>query len=121
MQRQRRLALIVTLSLIAMVSLVASCSDKSTNPRPGAKELDSGNIVNGGVYAHTFAGVGTFNYHCTLHAGMAGQVIVVDNSADSALVTIGPGNAFNPATATVKPTGTVRWINSDSTHTVTSN
>lgn len=126
MLRQRRHVSIVTLSLIAMVALVASCGNKSTNPPAGgtvAKELDSGNIVGGGVYAHTFAGAGTFNYFCTIHGtGMAGQVIVVNGSADSALVTIGPGNVFNPATATVKPTGSVRWINSAGvTHTVTSN
>ena len=117
---------LVALTLIALLGLVSSCSNKA-NPLlggggGGTLELDSGNIVIGGVYADTLAGLGTFNYRCTLHSGMAGQVIVVNGSADSALVTIGPGNSFNPATVTVKPTGSVRWINSGSTtHTVTSN
>jgi plastocyanin len=124
MKLQHPANLLVALTLIALLGLASSCSNKA-NPLlgggGGTPELDSGNIVIGGSYAHPFAGLGTFNYQCTIHSGMAGQVIVVNGSADSVLVTIGPGNSFNPATVSVKPTGTVRWINSGSTtHTVTS-
>ena len=116
---------LVALTLIALLGLASSCSNKA-NPLAGGgggtPVLNSGNIVIGGVYTHTFAGLGTFNYRCTIHSDMAGQVIVVNGSADSVLVTIGPGNAFNPPTASVKPSGSVRWINlGSSAHTVTSN
>jgi len=111
----------VTIALMAMVALAASCSDKATNPPGGGvqpKELDSGPIVSGGVYAHTFANAGTFNYICTIHSGMSGQVVVT-GSTDSVLVTIA-NNSFTPASASVKQGGRVRWINTGNTHTVTS-
>ncbi len=127
MRPQRPVSPIVALGLAAVLTLAASCNTSPTNapPPPGGggtvKELDSGNIPNGGVYSHTFAGAGTFHYHCTIHGtGMAGQVIVVNGAADSALVTIA-NNTYTPDVASVRPGGSVRWINSGSTHTVTSN
>jgi len=36
----------------------------------------SGNIANGGTYSYKFTVTGTYNYHCTLHSGMTGKVIV---------------------------------------------
>jgi len=36
----------------------------------------SGNIAGGGTYSFTFTAAGTYNYHCTLHSGMTGKVIV---------------------------------------------
>jgi len=110
---------------LVMLALASSCGNNNvTNPPPGGgatKELDSGNIPTGGVFSHTFANVGTFNYSCTIHgSGMAGQVIVLGGSlTDSVLVTIADNN-YTPTPATVKPGGSVRWINSGSTHTVTS-
>src|SRR5262245_38062691 len=38
--------------------------------------FDSGNIGAGSSYSRTFSVAGTYNYHCTLHAGMTGKVIV---------------------------------------------
>ena len=123
MKMQRHSAPFVTLSLIAMLALVSACSNNPTSPPGGgtpAKELDSGNIANGGQYAHLFAGAGTFNYHCTIHGvGMAGQVIVVNGSPMSASVSI-TNNTYTPSPATVAPGGTVTWTNNGSTHTVTS-
>jgi plastocyanin len=124
MKFRRPIALLATaVSIVALVFVVSCGSDNNNSGGGGVqpRELDSGNIPPGGVYQHTFAGAGTFNYHCQIHSGMNGQVIVVNGSADSMLVTIGPGNAFNPTPATVKPGGYVRWINAGSTHTVTSN
>ena len=37
---------------------------------------DSGAIAQGGTFTRTFNTPGTFNYVCTLHAGMTGQVVV---------------------------------------------
>jgi len=38
--------------------------------------FDSGNIGAGSSFSRTFSVAGTYNYHCTLHAGMNGKVIV---------------------------------------------
>jgi len=55
---------------------------------------------------------------------MEGTVVVDANSgADSAVVTVGAGDAptFTPATVVIKPGGYVRWINASTltNHTVT--
>ena len=130
MKFRRPIALLATaVSIVALVFVVSCGSDNNNSGGGGVqpRELDSGNMPppSGGVnasYQHTFANAGTFNYHCQIHGtGMAGQVIVVNGSADSSLVTIGPGNAYNPSTTTVKPGGYVRWINVGAAHTVTSN
>lgn len=121
------LPVMAAVSLVAVVAIV-SCSKSGgdstpTNPGGGATlELNSGNIPAGGVYQHAFATAGAYPYHCAIHGtAMAGQVTVAAASAvDSVLVTIGPGLTYTPASATVKPGGTVRWINAGSTHTVTS-
>lgn len=38
--------------------------------------FSSGNIAPGATYTYTFPSRGTFTYHCTLHQGMVGSVIV---------------------------------------------
>jgi plastocyanin len=38
--------------------------------------FDSGNIGAGSSYSKTFSVAGTYNYHCTIHAGMNGKVVV---------------------------------------------
>jgi len=121
MKLHHRLA---SMALIVMAALVASCGDKATNPTnnpPAPLELNSGNMPTGRSYSHTFANAGTYNYFCTIHgASMSGSVTVSGTTPDSVLVTIGPGNTYNPASAAVKVSGTVRWINTGSPHTVTS-
>lgn len=39
-------------------------------------ELDSATLSNGASYSHTFATAGTYNYHCTIHQSMKGEIIV---------------------------------------------
>ena len=73
----------------------------------------------------TFPSAGTFGYHCIPHEsmGMRGTVQVDASGADSSLVRIAAsGLTYSPATAHIKPGGTVRWVNASSstTHTVTS-
>jgi len=125
MKSRHPVALVLALGLIAALAIVASCSNSNNNGgilTPPAKELDSGNIPNGGVFPHTFHAVGTFNYHCTIHGtGMAGQVIVVPGAPASQSVTIGPGNFYAPNSVSVDTAGTVTWTNTGVTHTVTSN
>jgi plastocyanin len=40
-------------------------------------EFKSDNIGNGGTYSFTFDKAGTYPYHCTIHPGMTGVVIVL--------------------------------------------
>ena len=118
-------ALIVLLS-VGLIA-ISACSKSSTAPvvGGGAPELNSGNIPGGGVFKHTFATVGTFPYHCAIHAAMTGNQVVVSSGStnDSAFVQIvsltAPG--FSPPSVTIRPGGYVRWINTlGGVHTVTS-
>jgi plastocyanin len=84
------------------------------------KELNSGNIANGGTYSHTFANAGTYNYSCTIHGtSMSGTVIVAVGQPASASVSI-MNNSYSPPSVSISPGGTVTWTNNGSTHTVTS-
>ncbi len=38
--------------------------------------FNSGTVVNNGTFSFTFTAAGTFPYHCTLHSGMTGTVVV---------------------------------------------
>lgn len=38
--------------------------------------FNSGNLTTGGTYSFTFNSTGTFNYHCSIHSGMTGSVVV---------------------------------------------
>ncbi len=38
--------------------------------------FDSGSMVNGATFSHTFNTPGTFQYYCTVHPTMTGKVIV---------------------------------------------
>ncbi len=39
-------------------------------------EFDSGNVVAGGTFSHTFGAVGTFAYTCKIHPNMTGTIKV---------------------------------------------
>jgi plastocyanin len=45
----------------------------STSDVPG---WNSGNVRPGGQFSRTFETAGTFGYHCTIHPGMVGRVVV---------------------------------------------
>ena len=38
--------------------------------------FNSGNLGYGGTFSHTFSNTGTFTYHCSIHPGMTGSVVV---------------------------------------------
>jgi len=38
-------------------------------------------LMKSGTYTHTFAKAGSFEYHCTIHAGMKGTIEVSDSAA----------------------------------------
>jgi plastocyanin len=96
-----------------------------TNP-PGAPSFDLRFPATGVSKDFTFTTAGTWDYHCTPHqgSGMTGTVVVNASApADSAVVTVGPGNttSFSPSSVTIKTGGYVRWVNASSmtNHTVT--
>jgi len=72
-----------------------------------------------------FPNPGVFGYHCSKHGamGMTGAVTVDSLGLDSVVVGVGQGgNVYSPAAVTIKPGGTVRWVNVSTRidHTVTS-
>jgi plastocyanin len=133
MPRPRSISPASTLLLVSLLvgttgSLFACSKSKSgpTAPGPGALELNSGAIAqSGGVYAHRFFAAGTFAYHCTIHPGMMGSVVVSGSApaGDSLMSVSISGFAFNPPTVTIPVNGKVTWTNNETTtaHTVTSN
>jgi plastocyanin len=42
----------------------------------GSTTLNSGNIISKGVFSFMFTAAGTYNYHCAIHPGMTGKVVV---------------------------------------------
>ena len=123
--RSSGVALVLAVVLdIALFALVIGCSssDGGGTGGPPAGTLNSGNFSGGQSFVFTFTTAGSFNYECTNHSGMHGNITVDSNSPnDSLLVTAGGGsNVFSPVNGTVKPNGYVRWINAGGTHNVTS-
>jgi len=51
-------------------------SGPSTHTVVGDGGIDSGDLSKGKSYSKTFDTEGTFNYHCSIHPSMTGQVIV---------------------------------------------
>ncbi len=39
-------------------------------------EIDSSPFENGQTFSHTFSQAGTYKYHCAVHTGMRGEVVV---------------------------------------------
>jgi len=50
--------------------------DSVTHTVTGDGGIDSGDLSKGKSYSKTFDTAGTFNYHCSIHPSMTGQVIV---------------------------------------------
>jgi plastocyanin len=48
----------------------------ATSNSGDATTWDSGNIAAGGSFSFTFQNAGTFPYHCTIHPGMVGTLMV---------------------------------------------
>ena|SRR5437870_1412205 len=123
--RIRKLSLAAAAALaLASALVIYSCSSKSSSPTNpgggGGPELNSGNITNGTSFQHTFANAGSFPYHCNIHSGMTGTIVV--NSGGSTMdtsLTMVTGAPYPPVTCKVG--GTIHWNNnSGATHTVNS-
>jgi len=116
---------IATALLGLLVAIAPGCGKSSTNPGGGGggtKELDSGILGAGAMYAHTFANAGTYGYHCVVHGtAMSGSVTVANGGSSGASVSIGD-NFYNPNSVTIAPGTTVTWTrNGSNQHSVTSN
>jgi LPXTG-motif cell wall-anchored protein len=84
----------------------AGPTDHTATADDGA--FDTGTLRAGQSGSHTFAGAGTFAYHCTLHPSMRGTVQVVATSAPappagSTTVTPTPSGTAQPATGPTLP------------------
>ena len=118
-----RVPSILTLSVLA--GLFAGCSKDESNPTsapPTPESFESGTLVGGTTFVHTFNTVGSFGYRCRIHLGMTGTVQVAAAGSDSAVITIGGANIFpgpNVGSFPIKTGGYVRWINNGVNHTVT--
>ena len=119
----------LALAVLVVVALAESCSKKSST---APNQMVTGPTFNftfpqtGTSHEFMFPDAGSWDYRCIPHSpGMSGTVIVSPGSADSVLagpVQVGAGgNNFSPATVTIRPGGTVRWVNvsSATNHTVT--
>lgn len=130
------------LCLVATVALfLCNCSGGGGSSAPGAPTAPGGTPPPGtgqtfdfrfpgtGIsHTYVFPDTGDWHYLCLKHGieGMKGVVYVRASSLrDSALVHVGQGGnkVYFPDTVTIRPNGTVRWINvsTDIEHTATSN
>ncbi len=130
--RRFGLAVLVLASAAGLVVALAAggCSkDKGTNPvtTTTTEAFDSGTLVSGTPFTHTFNTAGSFDYRCRFHStagvpgGMRGTVMVDDNATSTtASVSVGGvSNVFTPSSVTIKTTGTVTWTLASGAHTVT--
>jgi plastocyanin len=71
--------------------------------------FDSGTLMPGGTFTHTFPDEGTFEYYCRFHP-MQGTVRVTTGGPAAASVSIkdGPGR-YDADDVTIRPGGTVTW------------
>jgi plastocyanin len=102
-------------------------SPGSAPPPPGAS-FDFSFPATGVSHTYAFPDTGDWHYFCLKHGidGMRGTVFVRASSLrDSAFVQVGYGGAtvYSPDTVTIRPNGTVRWMNvsTELGHTATSN
>ena len=113
------------LLLLAVATLTLSCGKKSSPTQPGGggggtlETFSSGSLPAGAQFSHTFTNSGSFAYHCTIHSGMTGTVVVVASGSVDAVTVTTPGMTFSPSSVTINQGGTVTWDISGTTHTVT--
>ena len=120
-----RLVVIAAAALVLGVALgsVGCSKKKSTSPTSSSTALASAALSHGQTYAKALAVAGTYAYHCSIHGGMHGTVVVSAASVDMAKAVSIEGFAFVPASVTIAPGGTVTWTQNDADptkHTVTS-
>jgi plastocyanin len=69
----------------------------------------SGTLAPGQSFSFTFTSVGSFAYHCAIHPGMTGTIIVVAAATDTPTATLTPTRRpTRTPTASLTPTRTLR-------------
>ncbi len=128
MPRTRLFALAFALLTAGALLPAGGCSsDKSTNPPTVSGPTFNFTFPkNGTSHSLVFISAGSWSYRCVPHSPTMQGTVVVEASSpnDSQVVTVAPGDAlvFDPASVSIKPGGTVRWVNASTTmfnHTVT--
>jgi plastocyanin len=112
--------MIFALLLVTSATALSCSKDKSpTTPGGGTtvEPFESGTLGPGASFLHTFTTAGTYAYHCRIHSGMTGTVIVAPGPNDSVVVNTS-GMTFVSSTVSVNPGGYVRWQISGTSHTV---
>jgi plastocyanin len=117
----------VAVVALTVVAGLQGCSKKEgpVSPPGGSNSFDSGTLVPGASFSKVFPNATStpVGYHCGFHSNMTGTVTVASGQADSSLVTIvdSTNDGFSPKNVSVRPGGTVRWINAHNlNHTATS-
>jgi plastocyanin len=65
-----------------------------TSDQGSMESFNSGDLAPGATYSHTFNTAGTYDYHCSIHTSMHGQVIVMTSGTSNPT----PGsNQSNPS------------------------
>jgi plastocyanin len=120
--RNRLALMFVALAIATGLAAIAACSkDDNKSPTSSIPELASADLLLNGTYAHVFANIGTFNYHCIHHGTMHGVVRVSDSEPVGNKTVDIQSVAFVQSDITVHSGSTVTWTNHDAVaHTVTS-
>ena len=59
------------------VTIVSGNNDGTTHRVVSDAPLfDSGNMANGATYTFNFTAPGTYTYHCSIHPGMVGSIVI---------------------------------------------
>jgi LPXTG-motif cell wall-anchored protein len=72
-----------------------TADDGSFDSSPACPGNINACIQGGGTYTHTFGAAGTFGYHCKVHSGMSGTVIVQAGATNPGGGTGGTGGLPN--------------------------
>lgn len=60
-------------------SVLHTVTSRNPNSKTSETFFDSGPMASGATFQHTFSEIGTFDYWCTFHPFMTGQVIISDS------------------------------------------
>jgi|KBSSwiStaDraftv2_1062776.scaffolds.fasta_scaffold626510_1 plastocyanin len=91
---------------IAVGDTVTWRNDQPNTPHTVSSDtagvFDSGSLSTGKTFAQTFSAPGNFAYHCNIHPGMSGLVIVTGAAATAAAT----ATSVPPTATTIPPTST---------------
>ncbi len=74
-----------TITVTAGMEITWINEDSTVHTVTGA-DFESGEIKPGQSYNHAFSNPGTYDYHCSIHSSMTGQVVVTGSGASTGTV-----------------------------------